>query len=62
MEHEHQNPYAGIKWHEEAVYDALSNLPIVGITTPRITISWKNSANSKSGFDVGSRFDYGVRV
>lgn len=24
MEHEHQNPYAGIKWHEQAVYDALA--------------------------------------
>ena len=23
MEHEHQNPFAGIKWHEQAVYDAL---------------------------------------
>src|SRR5258707_370682 len=27
MEHEHQNPYAGIKWHEQAVYDALSQPP-----------------------------------
>jgi hypothetical protein len=27
MEHEHQNPYAGIKWHEEAVYHALSQPP-----------------------------------
>jgi hypothetical protein len=27
MEHEHQNPYAGIRWHEEAVYDALSRPP-----------------------------------
>lgn len=27
MEHEHQNPYAGIKWHEEAVYDALAQPP-----------------------------------
>ena len=24
MEHEHQNPFAGIKWHEQAVYDALA--------------------------------------
>lgn len=22
MEHEHQNPFAGIKWHEQAVYDS----------------------------------------
>lgn len=27
MEHEHQNPFAGIKWHEEAVYDSLSKPP-----------------------------------
>ena len=27
MEHEHQNPFAGIKWHEQAVYDALSQPP-----------------------------------
>jgi len=27
MEHEHQNPYAGIKWHEQAVYDALAGPP-----------------------------------
>ena len=27
MEHEHQNPFAGIKWHEQAVYDALARLP-----------------------------------
>jgi hypothetical protein len=27
MEHEHQNPYAGIKWHEQAVYDALAQPP-----------------------------------
>lgn len=27
MEHEHQNPYAGIKWHEQAVYDALARPP-----------------------------------
>lgn len=27
MEHEHQNPFAGIKWHEQAVYDALAQPP-----------------------------------
>jgi hypothetical protein len=27
MEHEHQNPFAGIKWHEQAVYDALAEPP-----------------------------------
>lgn len=27
MEHEHQNPFAGIKWHEQAVYDALAKPP-----------------------------------
>ncbi len=27
MEHEHQNPNAGIKWHEQAVYDALARPP-----------------------------------
>jgi hypothetical protein len=27
MEHEHQNPYAGITWHEQAVYDALAGPP-----------------------------------
>jgi hypothetical protein len=27
MEHEHQNPYAGIKWHEQAVYDSLAAPP-----------------------------------
>ena len=27
MEHEHQNPFAGIKWHEEAVYAALKKKP-----------------------------------
>ena len=27
MEHEHQNPYAGIKWHEEAVYASLAQPP-----------------------------------
>jgi hypothetical protein len=27
IEHEHQNPYAGIKWHEQAVYDALAKPP-----------------------------------
>jgi len=27
MEHEHQNPNAGIKWHEQAVYDALAKPP-----------------------------------
>jgi hypothetical protein len=27
MEHEHQNPFAGIKWHDQAVYDALAKPP-----------------------------------
>ena len=27
MEHEHQNPFAGIKWHEQAVYDSLGQPP-----------------------------------
>lgn len=27
MEHEHQNPFAGIKWHEQAVYDTLAAPP-----------------------------------
>lgn len=27
MEHEHQNPFAGIKWNEEAVYNALAQPP-----------------------------------
>jgi hypothetical protein len=27
MEHEHQNPNAGIKWHEEAVYESLAQPP-----------------------------------
>ena len=27
MEHEHQNPYAGIKWHEDAVYASLGQPP-----------------------------------
>jgi hypothetical protein len=27
MEHEHQSPFAGIKWHEEAVYKALAEPP-----------------------------------
>jgi hypothetical protein len=27
MEHEHQNPYSGIKWHEQAVYDSLAKPP-----------------------------------
>ena len=27
MEHEHQNPFAGIKWHEQAVYDSLALPP-----------------------------------
>ena len=27
MEHEHQNPFAGITWHEQAVYDALAQPP-----------------------------------
>lgn len=27
MEHEHQNPFAGIKWHEEAVYASLAQPP-----------------------------------
>jgi len=27
MEHEHQNPFAGIKWHEESVYDSLAKPP-----------------------------------
>jgi Astacin (Peptidase family M12A) len=27
MEHEHQNPFAGIKWHEEAVYQSLAQPP-----------------------------------
>jgi hypothetical protein len=27
MEHEHQNPFAGIKWHEEAVYASLAKPP-----------------------------------
>lgn len=27
MEHEHQNPFAGIKWHEQAVYDNLGGPP-----------------------------------
>jgi hypothetical protein len=27
MEHEHQNPFAGIKWHEQAVYDAMARPP-----------------------------------
>lgn len=27
MEHEHQNPFAGIRWHEEAVYESLGGPP-----------------------------------
>jgi hypothetical protein len=27
MEHEHQSPFAGIKWHEEAVYQSLGGPP-----------------------------------
>jgi hypothetical protein len=27
MEHEHQNPFAGIKWHEDAVYENLGKPP-----------------------------------
>lgn len=27
MEHEHQNPFAGIKWHEQAVYDSMAREP-----------------------------------
>ena len=27
MEHEHQSPFAGIKWHEQAVYEALAKPP-----------------------------------
>jgi len=27
MEHEHQNPFAGIKWHEQAVYDSMAASP-----------------------------------
>lgn len=27
MEHEHQNPFAGIIWHEQAVYEALAKPP-----------------------------------
>jgi hypothetical protein len=27
MEHEHQNPFAGIKWHEQAVYNSLAKPP-----------------------------------
>ena len=27
MEHEHQNPFAGIKWNEQAVYNSLGNPP-----------------------------------
>jgi hypothetical protein len=27
MEHEHQNPFAGIQWHEQAVYDSLGKPP-----------------------------------
>jgi hypothetical protein len=27
MEHEHQSPFAGIKWHEQAVYDSLGKPP-----------------------------------
>jgi hypothetical protein len=27
MEHEHQNPFAGIKWNEQAVYDSLAQPP-----------------------------------
>ncbi|MEO7242044.1 MAG: hypothetical protein ABIW85_03975 [Variovorax sp.] len=27
MEHEHQNPFAGIKWHEDAVYASLGGPP-----------------------------------
>ena len=27
MEHEHQNPFAGIKWHEQVVYDSLAKPP-----------------------------------
>jgi hypothetical protein len=27
MEHEHQNPFAGIKWHEQVVYDSLGKPP-----------------------------------
>jgi hypothetical protein len=27
MEHEHQNPFAGIQWNEQAVYDALAQPP-----------------------------------
>ena len=27
MEHEHQSPFAGIQWHEDAVYESLGNPP-----------------------------------
>ena len=42
MEHEHQNPFAGIKWHEQAVYDALPGPPTAGTTTRRFTTSWRS--------------------
>jgi hypothetical protein len=31
MEHEHQNPYAGITWHEETVYKSLGGPPTSGV-------------------------------
>jgi hypothetical protein len=51
MEHEHQNPFAGIKWHELAVYDALAKPPN----------NWDRDT-TYPGFSLGSRLNHGIRV
>lgn len=54
MEHEHQNPFAGIKWHEEAVYASLAKPPN---NWPRAT-TFQNILAKLSPTDVrGSTWD-----
>ena len=63
MEHEHQNPFAGIKWHEQAVYDSLG--AAAQQLGPRHDLPQhprEAQPAAGAGLGVGSRLDHGVRV
>ena len=55
MEHEHQNPFAGIKWHELAVYDSLAKPPNSWSRQTTFTTSWRSSARRKCKARPGIR-------
>jgi hypothetical protein len=56
MEHEHQNPFAGIKWNTSRQCTMLwPDLPTAGTTRPRFITSWRSLPHSKCRVRSGTR-------